>query len=80
MKSGGAIKTAAKTAGKFVAGHVKPLGAAAGVALAAGASYKAYQQYFSAAAKACAGKAGDAKAACLKLAREKAKAASHKAA
>jgi hypothetical protein len=72
MKAGSAVGGAARTAGKFVAGHIKPIGAVAGVALAAGASYKAYQKYFSAAAKACAGKSGAEKDACLKLARRKA--------
>lgn len=72
MKGVGAVKGAAIKAGTTVGKHWKPLGAAAALAAASGASYQAYKRYFSAAAKACAGKSGAEKDACMDMARKKA--------
>jgi len=54
---------------KFVVNHPGGIGAAAMVAAASFISYKVYQNYFSKAAKACAGKSGEAKTACMAKAR-----------
>ena len=53
-------------------GAGKKIGAAALIAAAAFASYKIYQNYFSKAAKACAGKTGAAREACMQKAKAQA--------
>jgi uncharacterized membrane protein YebE (DUF533 family) len=50
---------------QFIQNHGKQVGVAALVAIAGYMSYKAYQNYFSKAAKACAGKSGEAKTVCM---------------
>jgi len=51
----------------------KAIGAAALVGIASYVAYKAYQNYFSKAAKACAGKTGEAKSTCMAKAKQSAK-------
>jgi hypothetical protein len=69
---GGQAVEKAKAAGKWAGTHKKALGAAAIAAIAAYAGVKAYKKWFSASAKACAGKSGSEKDACVKQYKNKA--------
>ena len=53
-------------AASFIKKYPKELGAAAVTSLLVYGSYKVYKRFFSAAAKACAGKSGSEKTACMK--------------
>jgi len=53
-------------------GHAKAIGVTALVAMAAFLGYKAYQRYFSQAAKSCAGKSGAERSACIANAKKQA--------